>query len=302
VLKTLEREGRYKNITCASHQLILAAEESHGVSLVPSIRDKDSTPACMYLAALYQRLHQEGGTLLNYYVQILEELGGYDSVARSITMIGAEGMLKKDRIMASLRESPPKTLAGHEVCRVVDYWDQDAFGTFVSETDKLPRNVLQIFTDAFIITVRPSGTEPKLKFYCQLLPHAEPSLARGMKLLQELRAEADTVARLVYNELLARIGLSLGEAALCLPDIVDLDRMRYFEQQTVPRLREALAKRTFTSLNDLLAWLRRETAAMIPGADPLPALKAPLAYLCGQWAGELGSTALLTELENWAEQ
>lgn len=302
VLKTLDRDGRYRDVRCSSQQLVLAAEESHGVMLLPNIRDKDSTPACMYLAALYQRLCREGKTLLDYYIQILEELGGYADVNRSIMMSGAEGTLKKDCIMESLRRSPPKTFGGHAVHKVVDYWDQKTFGPFVSDTDQLPRNVVQIFTDAFVITVRPSGTEPKLKFYCQLLPHGESSHARGMELLREVRVKAGRVARHVYNELLARIDLSLSEVALLLPDIIDLDHKRDFEQQTIGQLREALAKGTFTSLNDLLGWLRTEVAAMIPGADPLPALKAPIAHLCSQWAEELATTSLFAELKNWARQ
>jgi phosphoglucomutase len=300
VLKALETHGRYKHVCCSPQQLVLAAEESHGVSMIPTIRDKDSTPACIYLAALYQKLQKEGKSLLDYYVQILEELGGYDNVARSITLTGAAGMLKKERIMASLRQSPPQTLGSYAVHKVVDYWDTEAFGPFLSETDRLPRNVLQIFTDAFIITVRPSGTEPKLKFYCQLMPHGEPSAARGMALLGEVRGKAESIARLVYHQLLARIDLSLGEASCLLPDIIDLDRKQDFEQHIVPRLREAVASGTFTSLNDLLAWLRRQVAAMTPGADPLPALKAPLAYLCNQWAADLGESPRLTELRAWA--
>lgn len=302
VLKALEVDGYYKNIYCSPQQFVLAAEESHGVSMVPTIRDKDSTPACMYLAALYQRLQREGKTLLDYYIHILEDLGGYDNVARSITLTGAEGMLKKDRIMASLRESAPKTLSSYVVYKMVDYWDEEAFGPFVSETDKLPRNVIQLFTDAFIITVRPSGTEPKLKLYCQLLPHGQPSSAHGMELLQEVRVKAEAVARLVYNELLARLGLSLGEAGLLLPDMIDLDRKQDFELHTVRQLREALITGTFTSLDDLLAWLRDEVAAMIPGADPLPALRAPVAYLCEQWAEELAAAPLLPVLARWAKQ
>jgi phosphoglucomutase/phosphomannomutase len=299
-----QRKPRYAALTCSPDQLVLATEESHGVVMVPTILDKDSTPACMYLAALHQRLRKQNQTLLDYYIRILEELGGYDDVNRSIMMVGAEGVSKRDRIMDSLRKSPPETLCGYDVRKIVDYWDQnpETFGPFVSETDKLPRNVLQISTDAFIVTVRPSGTEPKLKFYCQLLPHGEPSPARGMELLKEVRAKAEPIARSVYNELLARIGLSLGEAGLLLPDIVDLDRKQNFEQQTIPQLREALAQGTFASLDDLLAWLREEAAAMTPGADPLPALKAPLAYLCDRWAGELGSKPLFRELENWAKQ
>jgi phosphoglucomutase len=302
VLKALEADGRYKHVGCSPQQLVLAAEESHGVSMIPTIRDKDSTPACIYLAALYQRLQTEGKTLLDYYIHILEELGGYDNVARSITLSGAGGMLKKDRIMSSLRQSPPRTLSGYAVHKVVDYWDEEAFGPFVSQTDQLPRNVIQIFTDAFIITVRPSGTEPKLKLYCQLVPHGEPSSARGMELLREVRVKAEGIARLVYNELLARIDLSLGEAGCLLPDIIDLDRKQDFEQYTVPRLREALTQETFARLDDLLAWLRSQVAAMTPGADPLPALKAPMAYLCEQWAAELRESPLLVELKAWAKK
>jgi phosphoglucomutase len=301
VLKKLEQTGRYRDLECSPDQLVLAAEESHGIIMVPSIRDKDATPACIYLAALYQRLRQEGRTLLDYYVQILEELGGYDTVNRSITMSGAEGIARKDGLLVSLRQSPPKTLGGQPVLRIVDFWDQARFGKFVSATDQLPRNVIQYFTDNFIITVRPSGTEPKLKLYCQLLPGAAPAKVRGLQLLQEARAQADQISRIIYNELLARINLSLSEAALWLPDIVDFDRKRDFEQKTAVELREALAQGRFGNLTDLLAWLRSQTASMTPGADPLPALKAPIACLLRAWSKDLARTPLREQLENWAK-
>ena len=85
-------------------ELVLAVEESHGVIFLPHILDKDAAPACMYLAGLHQRLRGEGRTLLDYYVSILEELGGFDTVNRSIMMAGASGMERKDRIMTWLRE------------------------------------------------------------------------------------------------------------------------------------------------------------------------------------------------------
>ena len=122
-----------------------------------------------------------------------------------------------------------------------------------------------------------------------------------MKLLSEVRVKADRVSRLVYNSLLARIDLSLSEASLMLPDIIDLNRKLEFEQQTVPQLREALSKNTFASLEDLLAWLREQVAAMTPGANPLPALKAPLAHLCNQWSAEVKDSVLLGELTDWAK-
>lgn len=296
-----ERKKQFANIPFKPDQLVFATEESHGVLMIPSIMDKDSTPACMYLAALYQRLQQQGKTLLDYYTDILEELGEYDDVSRSITMVGADGVMKRDLIMKSLRDNPPAEIGGYPVRKIVDFWDQEAFGPFVSETDKLPRNVIQFSTDAFFLTVRPSGTEPKLKLYCQVVPFGEPSTAKGLKLLSEVRVKADRVSRLVYNSLLARIDLSLSEASLMLPDIIDLNRKLEFEQQTVPQLREALSKNTFASLEDLLAWLREQVAAMTPGANPLPALKAPLAHLCNQWSAEVKDSVLLGELTDWAK-
>jgi phosphoglucomutase len=299
VLKTLEREGRYANVSCSPGDLVIAAEESHGVVVVPGIRDKDATPACMYLAALYQRLYDEGRTLLDYYAQILRELGGYDNVNRGITLAGAEGMLKKDRIMSSLREDPPDRIGGLPVRNFVDYWDQERFGPFRSNTDRLPRNVLQVFTDNIVITIRPSGTEPKLKFYCQLLPNGEPVQGHGTQILQGLRTRADGVSAQIYNELLLRIDESLGGAALLLPDIIDLERKKHFEQTTMPGLHKALRSQAGGGLEGILDWLRQESAQMTPGADPLPALKRSVGYLCRTWRNDPGM-GLVQELEHWA--
>lgn len=296
-----QRKKRFAHLQSKPSDLVFATEESHGVLMIPTIMDKDSTPACMYLSALYQRLHKQGRTLLDYYTDILEELGGYDDIGRSITMTGAEGVAKRDRIMNSLRQNPPTEIGGYAVQKIVDFWDQDTFGAFVSETDKLPRNVIQYTTEAFFLTVRPSGTEPKLKLYCQVVPYGEPSKAKGLELLREVRVKADGVSRQVYNSLLGRIDLSLSEASLMLPDIIDLNRKLDFELQAVPQLREALAKGTFADLDELLGWLREQVAAMTPGANPLPALKAPLAHLCQEWSAEPGSTPLLRELADWTK-
>ncbi len=299
VLKKLKSAGQFRDIMATPGDMVLAAEESHGISMAPNIPDKDSAPACMYLAALYQRLKQEDRTLLDYYLQIIEELGGYDCVNRSIMMSGAEGMMRKDRIMASLRESAPATLSGQPVLKVVDYHDQSAFGPFVSESDKLPRNVLQFFTRSLILTIRPSGTEPKLKLYCQLLPdHDQPS-SGGMQYLDELRERADSMARQVYRELLGRIGMVLGEAGLLLPDIIELERKQYFEQTVAPQLEKSLATGSFDDLNELLAWLRESD--MTPGTNPLPALKTSIGFLCGQWKATMADNRLLGQLEDWSK-
>ena len=299
VLKTLERSGRYRDVACSPEDLVLAAEESHGVVMAPGIRDKDATPACMVLAALYQRLLDEDRNMLDYYADMVRKLGSYDNVNRGITLAGAEGTRKKDRIMASLREAPPRELGGLPVRRFVDYWDRERFGPIASDTDRLPRNVLQAHTDHFIITVRPSGTEPKLKLYCQLLPDGEPLDATGTDLLEQVRGKADRVARALYNDLLSRIDVSLDEAALLLPDIIDLENKQRFAGETVPRLHDALRGGRFAGLDELLKWLRAEAEFMTPAADPLPALKSSVAGLCRAWRDEPGMS-LLEELSGWA--
>ena len=115
VLNTLERDGCYHHITCSPSQLVLAAEESHGVMVSSAVRDKDATPACMYLAILYRRLRAEGKTMLDYYLHLLEQLGGFADVSRSILMGGVDGIHKRDRIMTSLRHNPPTVVAGYAV-------------------------------------------------------------------------------------------------------------------------------------------------------------------------------------------
>jgi phosphoglucomutase/phosphomannomutase len=308
VLKVLEQSGRWGNACTRPESLVLATEEAHGLMLSPAIRDKDSAPACMFLAALYQKVRLEGRNLLDYYIEILEKLGGYADTGRSLVMTGAEGGIQRDRIVASLRASLPETLGGRAVRKVVDYWNEISFGKLQSSTDQLSRNVLQFFLDGFIVTVRPSGTEPKLKFYCQLVPAEEPQVEtagpalKGMELMRDLTARVEALARAVYQELLARLNLHLGEPGLLLPDIIDIGRKQEFERQTVPQLREAIAQNRFPNLDSLLDWLRGEVAAMTPGANPLPALRASVAHLCAQWENELGAAPLLTELAAWAER
>jgi phosphoglucomutase len=301
VLKRLGREGSYRHVRRRPEELVLAAEESHGVIFLPHILDKDAAPACMYLAGLYQRLRGEGRTLLDYYVSILEELGGFDTVNRSIMMAGASGRERKDRIMSWLRQSPPATLGRYPVRRIVDYWDEKAFGPLVSESERLPRNVVQLDTDRFVVTVRPSGTEPKLKFYCQLLPEGGSSASRpeGLELLRALRTEADQAARAIYNDLLVPLGVKLGEVGLQLTDLIELDRKAEFERETLARLRDRLAGNELGSEDELLAWLRHETRALLPGADALPALKGLLGPVAIRWARELAPSPGLQALLRW---
>jgi hypothetical protein len=218
-------------------------------------------------------------------------------------MFGSDGMKRRDAIMESLRANPPKTLDGQPVLPgVSDFWDEEKFGKFRSETDKLPRNTIQFSTGNCIVTVRPSGTEPKIKLYCQLLPDGESARHHGLELFRTQRERAERLACSVYGDLLERAGLPrLERAALLLPDIVSFERKAAFQNSTVEQLRAGLEAGRWAGLPDLLAWLREQTAQMTPGADPLPALKAPVACLCRDWSAGRTQTALFSELAKWAK-
>jgi len=195
-----------------------------------------------------------------------------------------------------------RSVDGCQVREIIDHWDTDRFNAFVSETDKLPRNVIQYVFDFFVVAVRPSGTEPKLKFYCQILPEPELTTSKGRQRLAAVTEKADRIALIVYRELLLRIGVRLDEPALLLPDIVDLARKMEFQVRTVPALHAALTSGKFRNFDECLQWLKTEASLMTPGADPLPALKAPVAYLSRQWSKEGIKAELLKDLSHWALQ
>ena len=127
VLKRLGRDGRYRQVRRRPEELVLAAEESHGVIALPHILDKDATPACMYLAGLYQRLAAEGRTLLDYYIGILEAAGrlrhrqpvDHDGRGQRHAAQGPDhGLAARDTARAAWRAT--------RCTAVIDYWDEKA--------------------------------------------------------------------------------------------------------------------------------------------------------------------------------
>lgn len=300
VLNSLEQTGRFGGIACRPEDFILAAEESHGLGTMPLVRDKDAAPACAHVATLYQRLQAEGDNLVAYYARLLERLGHYDSLSYSVVMTGAEGLEAIRGIMRSLREAPPESLGGQPVTRVADRWDEAAYGPFVSDTDRNARDIVQYHTQDYVFTVRPSGTEPKLKVYCQLLPTAQTAGLQGLSLLAALRERTQGGSRQICRELLRRVGIELGEAGLRIIDVVAINRKTDFERRLVPLLRERLQADGPATVEELLGWLREETKAMTPGTDPLPAIRPAVAYLLEQWP-ELAGRPLCQALKDWAE-
>ncbi|MBO4768211.1 MAG: hypothetical protein J5495_01615 [Bacteroidales bacterium] len=138
---------------------ICGGEESYGFNVGEKVRDKDAVMTCSMLAECAAWLADSGKTLYGYLQEIYAEFGRYNEGLLSVTKKGKEGAEAIRATMASYRENPPKELAGSPVCRVVDYLETEKTG--------LPKSdVLQFFSeDGCVVSVRPSGTEPKIKYY-----------------------------------------------------------------------------------------------------------------------------------------
>ena len=144
-------------------------EESYGCLIGTYARDKDAIVATMALCEAAAYYKTQGKTLWDAMIEMYEQFGYYKDAIQSVTMKGIEGLQKIQEIMNSLRQNPPTEFAGHKVTAVRDY-KADTITDVATGTVKptgLPNsNVLYYeLTDDAWVCVRPSGTEPKVKFY-----------------------------------------------------------------------------------------------------------------------------------------
>ena len=144
-------------------------EESYGCLIGTYARDKDAIVATMALCEAAAYYKTQGKTLWDAMIEMYEQFGYYKDAIQSVTMKGIEGLQKIQEIMNSLRQNPPAEFAGHKVTAVRDY-KADTITDVATGTVKptgLPNsNVLYYeLTDDAWVCVRPSGTEPKVKFY-----------------------------------------------------------------------------------------------------------------------------------------
>lgn len=134
-------------------------EESYGFNVGEFVRDKDAVIACVMVAECAAWAADQGLTLYGLLQRIYEEYGLYKESLISLTKKGKDGLEQIAQMMVDLRNNPPTELAGSKVVKVLDYNQPEVTG--------LPKsNVLRFFAeDGSVVSVRPSGTEPKIKFY-----------------------------------------------------------------------------------------------------------------------------------------
>jgi phosphoglucomutase len=156
-----EKEGK--------ENYVVGGEESYGLMIGSQIRDKDAVSAVAILCEMAAYEKSKGRTLFEKMLLLYQQYGYYQEDLISITKKGMNGQQEIAEMMESFRSNPPRELAGSPVVQLLDYQKQIATDLRSGATSviQLPKsNVLQFITaDGSKISARPSGTEPKIKFY-----------------------------------------------------------------------------------------------------------------------------------------
>ena len=140
-------------------EFICGGEESYGFNIGEFVRDKDAPISCAMVAECAAWAADQGKTLYQLLQDIYAEFGYYKESLISVVRKGKAGAEEIAAIMTNYRNNPPKEMAGSPVVKVIDYSKPETTGLPAS-------NVLQFYNEAGdFVTVRPSGTEPKIKFY-----------------------------------------------------------------------------------------------------------------------------------------
>lgn len=156
-----EKEGK--------EHYIVGGEESFGLMIGDQVRDKDSISAVAMICEMAAVEKEKGKTLFEKLMEMYVEYGFYFERLISLTKKGMNGSKEIAEMMQGYRNNPPKEIAGSKVVQLLDYQTQTSKNLVSGETSaiELPKsNVLQFITeDGSKISARPSGTEPKIKFY-----------------------------------------------------------------------------------------------------------------------------------------
>ncbi|UXD69042.1 phospho-sugar mutase [Sphingobacterium faecium] len=173
---------------------LVGGEESYGYLVGSLVRDKDAPNACAFLAEMTAYYKSKGKSLYEVLLDIYQEFGCYQEKLVSLTKKGKAGAEEIKSMMSNLRANLPKSLGHIAVVEVRDY--ENSVAIDMASGDKkaieLPKSdVLQFITiDGDVISARPSGTEPKIKFYCSVKA-ALTDQSNYAELQKELSAKVD---------------------------------------------------------------------------------------------------------------
>jgi phosphoglucomutase len=147
-------------------------EESYGYLIGELVRDKDAVVSCAFIAEMTAFYKDKGSSLYDALLDMYVQYGFYKEELVSITKKGKTGAEEIKALMEKFRNNPPETLGGSKVATLKDYelgFETDLQSGQKSQLELPKSDVLQFITeDGSIISARPSGTEPKIKFYCSV--------------------------------------------------------------------------------------------------------------------------------------
>jgi phosphoglucomutase len=189
VIRREEGRGRF----------VVGGEESYGYMIGDAVRDKDAVAASCLLAEMAHVAHASGNDLLGELEAIHREHGLYREALVSQTCQGRSGKEEIAAQMESFRAAPPKELGGEAVLEFRDYQERKRTVFPEQKTEDIalpPSNVIQFLTSAgSIVTARPSGTEPKIKFYFSVCMEPE-ELAQSIGYVQAQKELDNRIGRL----------------------------------------------------------------------------------------------------------
>lgn len=160
---------------------VFGGEESYGYLVETEVRDKDAVSAAVLTAEMTLWNRDQNRSVLDYLHELYRKHGCFKEVLLSKGFKGQRGLEEMGNLMSNLRSSPPKSFGGSAVVLIKDYQAGETRDVRTGGTTPidLPRsNVLQFVLDNnAVVTVRPSGTEPKVKFYasCRTKPGLDPA-------------------------------------------------------------------------------------------------------------------------------
>ncbi|AYW45336.1 phospho-sugar mutase [Tetragenococcus koreensis] len=170
-----------------SHTFIFGFEESYGFLVQPFVRDKDAIQALVLLAEVAAAYKKQGKTLYDALQEIFAEYGYYAEKTISLTKAGQEGSAQIAALMKSFREQTPTEFAGIKVVQTEDF-QQLIRKNAAGDTEKIaspPSDVLKYtLEDESWLAIRPSGTEPKIKFYIGVKADSDERAEQKIELLQ----------------------------------------------------------------------------------------------------------------------
>lgn len=161
-----------QNLSDPEKQFVFGFEESYGFLAGDFVRDKDAVIASCLTAEAAAFAKAKGMTLLDLLDEVYDKFGFYSEKLKSLTFKGKEGMETIQKIMHVLEENPPTELNGHKVLRILNFKSQKAWmfadgrKEIVFPYDLPQSDALQMYFEGDLkVSIRPSGTEPKIKYY-----------------------------------------------------------------------------------------------------------------------------------------